>query len=166
MKRIQIIGCSGAGKTTLAADLSAHLNIPWYSLDQLYWNPGWVLSEPEERTRRLQPVLGEDAWIIEGNYSETMPQRLRLVDTLVFLDLPPRIYIPRVIWRSLKYRGETRPHMPDGCPERFDFEFLHYVITFKSRKRAGLMSLFENFIGNKVHLTSRKMVADFLSTAA
>ncbi len=165
MKRVQLIGCAGAGKTTLAAALSRQLDIPWQSLDQLFFNPGWELADPEERDRRLAPILKQDCWVIEGNYTGSMPQRLALADTLIFLDLPPRIYVPRVIWRSLKYRGKVRSHMADGCPERFDWEFLHYVLTFRSRNRKELVQIYESFQKNRIHLTSKRQVADFLKAA-
>ena len=164
MKRVQLIGCSGSGKTTLAAALGQKLHIPWHSLDQLFFNPGWELADPEERDRRLAPLLEQDCWIIEGNYTGSMPQRLALADTLIFLDLPPHIYVPRVIWRSLKYRGRVRSHMAAGCPERFDWEFLHYVLTFRSRKRVELVRLYDAFPRNQVYLTSKKQVEGFLET--
>lgn len=41
MKRVLIIGCAGAGKTTLAHKLVTKLNLPFIQLDYYYWLPGW-----------------------------------------------------------------------------------------------------------------------------
>ena len=41
MKRIMIIGCGGAGKSTLARQLGEKLNLPVVHLDKLFWLPGW-----------------------------------------------------------------------------------------------------------------------------
>ena len=48
MERIVIIGCGGAGKSTLARQLGKKLNIPVVHLDKLWWKPGWVESSREE----------------------------------------------------------------------------------------------------------------------
>ena len=29
--------------------------------------------------------------------------------------------------RSLRYRGRTRPDLPDGCPEQFDWGFFRWI---------------------------------------
>ena len=42
MQRIVIIGSGGAGKSTLAQQLGARLDLPVIHLDALYWQPGWV----------------------------------------------------------------------------------------------------------------------------
>ena len=44
-KRILILGCGGAGKSTLARRLGAATGLPVVHLDGLYWQPGWVAME-------------------------------------------------------------------------------------------------------------------------
>ncbi len=46
LKRIAIIGCGGAGKSTLARELGKILDLPVVHLDRVYWKPGW---EPTPR---------------------------------------------------------------------------------------------------------------------
>ena len=41
MQRIIIIGCGGAGKSTLARKLGEVLDLPVVHLDQLFWKPNW-----------------------------------------------------------------------------------------------------------------------------
>lgn len=41
-QRIQVIGASCAGKTTLGRALSARLDLPFTDLDELWWSPGWA----------------------------------------------------------------------------------------------------------------------------
>lgn len=164
MQRIMIIGCAGAGKTTLAQNLAERLDIPWFSMDQLYWNENWTPAEKSVIAAQQRDILARDHWIIEGNYSNHMPDRLALADTVIFLDFPVHVCFPRVLWRSFKYRGQVRPHMPKGCPERFDLEFLSYVLTFQKEKRPALNQTFEAFDGKQIRLTSKRDVANFLET--
>ena len=65
MKRILIIGCCGAGKTTLANVLSKRLNLPVVHLDRLWWNPGWIESSPEIAIEVDGEALGESPFEFE-----------------------------------------------------------------------------------------------------
>jgi adenylate kinase family enzyme len=38
--RILVYGVTGSGKTRLAESISAATGIPWYSIDDLTWEPG------------------------------------------------------------------------------------------------------------------------------
>ena len=48
MERILVIGCPGAGKSTLSRQLGEKLGLPVIHLDRLFWKPGWVESTREE----------------------------------------------------------------------------------------------------------------------
>ena len=48
MQRVLVIGCAGAGKSTLARQLSVALNLPLIGLDRAYWRSGWVEPPPQE----------------------------------------------------------------------------------------------------------------------
>jgi len=137
MKRVMIIGCCGAGKSTLSHKLQAITGLPLYHLDQLYWRSGWVETPKEEWEPIVKDLTLANAWIIDGNYSSTMDIRLSRADTVLFLDYPTYKCLYRVLGRIRKYRGRERPDMPEGCKERYDLDFLHYVATFNfhSRKR-------------------------------
>ena len=56
----------------------------------------------------------------------------------------------RVISRVLKYWGKERPDMPEGCKERFDIEFLHYVATFNIVKRRRILEKLDKVKKDKV----------------
>ena len=48
MRRVLVIGCGGAGKSTFARELGARTGLPVVHLDRLYWKPGWVPTPPGE----------------------------------------------------------------------------------------------------------------------
>jgi adenylate kinase family enzyme len=135
-RRIMIIGPSGSGKSTLARAIGARLDLPVTHLDALFWLPGWVESDETSFRERIATVANADAWVIDGNYSRHYDLRLPRADTIVFLDLPRRVYFPRTIWRMLKNYGRERGDIGPGCPERFDLAFFRdWVWTYPVRGR-------------------------------
>ena len=132
MQRVLIIGPCGAGKSTLAAELGAKLGLPVFHMDQLNWKPGWVESSKDEICEKLAAITATDNWLIDGTYGGTLGARLDRADTVIYLDYPIRLCVMRLLRRIWRYRGVTRPDMTEGCPERFDFGFLLYLLRWNS----------------------------------
>lgn len=66
--KIRIVGSVGSGKTTLARKLALQKGISMYSLDDLVWSRSTIVDcrNSEERDAKLQSILSEPSWIIEG----------------------------------------------------------------------------------------------------
>ena len=86
MKKIMIIGCPGAGKSTLAKELAAITGLPLYHLDLIWHKPNKTTATREEFDKRLDEILKEDEWIIDGNYQRTLEKRLSFADTVILLN--------------------------------------------------------------------------------
>lgn len=143
MKNVAVIGCSGAGKSTFAKKLSAITRLPLYHLDQIFWKPGWIQENPEVLNEKLNEWLKREEWIIDGNYSQSMPQRFEKSDTIFFFDLPVWLCMMRVFKRILTTRGRVRPDMAEDCPERFNLDFLIYVLNFRRVTRPKIIKFLE-----------------------
>lgn len=167
MKRVAIIGSSGAGKTTLARTLGAKTGIPVVHLDRLYWSAGWVPTPHETWLERQRAALEQESWIINGNYGSTLDLRLEAADTVIFLDMPRRRCLWRVFKRRLAYANRTRPDMSEGNPERLTGEFLRYIWSYpRTRRPATLQKLVGLRDTRVVHLRSDADVARFLGALA
>jgi len=136
MNRIIIFGCSGAGKSTLARRLGSDLDIPVTHLDQIYWQPGWVEGDDEDLRAKVSKIVEEQAWIIDGGYSQTYDLRFPRADTFIYLDYPRRLCLLRIFKRIATSYGQVRVDMAPGCPEQVDWEFLKYVWTYNQIRRA------------------------------
>ena len=165
MERIVIIGCGGAGKSTLARRLGEKLDIPVVHLDQLWWKPGWVESSREEFDAKLAVELAKSQWIMDGNFNRTIPERIARCDTIIYLDFNRVTCLMGVLKRVLTTYGKVRPDMGEGCPERFDWEFLKWVWTFNKNKREKNYRLLnEAKHAETIVLKNRRMVKSFLNS--
>lgn len=135
MKRVMVIGCCGAGKSTFSKRLHSILGLELIHLDQYYWKPNWIETKAEEWRKKVHELAAKPEWIIDGNYGGTMDIRMEKADTIIFLDYPTLSCLWRITKRIQKYKGRTRPDMPEGCHERYDLEFYHYVATYNLRRK-------------------------------
>lgn len=134
MNRILILGSCGSGKSTFAKKLHTILGLKLIHLDQAYWKPNWTEPTKEEWTQTLQQLLVQENWIIDGNYNGSLDMRIERANTIIYLNHPTWLCLFRVLKRVYKYFGTVRPDMPEGCKERLDWAFLHYVLVFKKVK--------------------------------
>ncbi|MEX1022206.1 MAG: adenylate kinase [Dehalococcoidia bacterium] len=117
--RIVLVGPTSSGKTTLADRLGTALGLPSTDLDALYWKPGWVGAEDDEWHPRLRALAAGEGWVVAGNYiRHTMPNLWPRAETIVWLDLPLRVVLPRVLRRSWR-RSRSRELLWGTNVERF-----------------------------------------------
>jgi adenylate kinase family enzyme len=161
MKRVIIIGPCGSGKSTLARDLAPRMGLPLVHMDQLGWQAGWIETEKAELNARLANAVADDEWLIEGNYGSTLAPRLERADTVIYLDFPIRLCLWRLLRRIVTHRGQSRPDMPEGCPERFDLAFFWYVMMWNTGPRVRTEATLAGYAGTLVRLTSPAMLAQW-----
>ena len=166
MERVLIIGCGGAGKSTLARKLGEKTGLPVIHLDKLFWKPGWVESSQEEIDQKIQEAIAKPRWILDGNFNRTMSQRIARCDTVIYLDFSRFACLRGVAKRILTTYGTVRPDMGAGCPERFDLEFLRWVWNFNKNKRQRYYDMLNSLEGKQVYiLKSRREVDAFLDNS-
>lgn len=165
MERIVIIGCGGAGKSTLARQLGEKLDIPVVHLDRLFWKPGWVELPRDEFDALVQQELEKEKWIMDGNFDRTIPQRIARCDTVIYLDFNRLTCLLGVMKRVLTTYGTVRPDMGEDCPERFDLDFLKWVWNFNKNKRERNYKLLNEVEGiETIVFKNRRQVRKFLKT--
>lgn len=163
MKRILIIGSSGAGKSTFAKRLHEATHIKLVHLDHLYWKPNWIEPSKDEWRKTVGQIAKDEEWIMDGNYSGTLEMRIEPCDTVIFLDMPRVVCVYRILKRVAFYKKRNRPDMADGCDERFDFSFLKWVWDYPNRSKPKVEALLAKHLSEKTifHLKSNKDVESF-----
>lgn len=103
MQRIVVVGPPGAGKSTLAAALAERFDLPHVELDGLWWERDWQEAGREVFCDRAAAVTAGDRWVVDGNYYSNGARDVvwPCADTIIWLDHPRRVTIPRVIRRTI-----------------------------------------------------------------
>jgi adenylate kinase family enzyme len=104
VKRVTIIAsASGSGKTTVGRRLAEQLDVPYHELDAIHHQAGWRELEAQEFRRRVEPIVARDGWVIDGVYRGKLGDlALERADTVIWLDLPRRIWLPRLVRRTFR----------------------------------------------------------------
>jgi adenylate kinase family enzyme len=105
-----IASASGNGKTTLGRELARRLDVPFVELDALVHGPNWLETPDDELRRIVEPILAGEAWVVDGTYRSKLGELvLREADVVVWLDLPIRVWFPRLLRRTVRrLRGQEK----------------------------------------------------------
>ena len=159
MKRIMIIGPSGAGKTELSKKINKITKLPLYHLDNIFWNSDKTHLSHKEFDIKLNEILKEDEWIIDGNYSRTYEMRIEKADTIIFLNYPLEVCLEGVNNRI----GKKRNDLP-WIEEEFDPDFKAWIINWFEEELPKTKETLNKYKDSKniIILESRKDADEFL----
>lgn len=136
-KRVLVLGCPGAGKTTFSRLAARFSGLPLIHLDDEHWGSHW--HRPDEATwiARQERLVRRETWIIDGNYLPTVPIRSARADLAVVLDAPASVCVARTAIRAARIQAGDTSALPaavrsgaDGRPKATqDFGALLKKIT-------------------------------------
>lgn len=168
-RRVLIYGVTGSGKTSLATRLSRITNVPWHSVDDLTWLPGWQEVPLDEQVRTITEICAGDEWILDTAYAKWIDIPLARVELIVALDYPRWVSLARLLKRTLARAIDGRP-VCNGNRETWRQMLSRDSIIawhFKSfaRKRARIQKWISE--GNRVvHLRSSRGTEKWLKSLA
>ena len=165
MQRVMIIGQPGSGKSTLARALGQAARLPVIHIDHIHWKPGWQERARDEKTAMCLEVQARPEWVFEGGHSTTWADRAARADTVIWLDLPLWLRGWRVLKRTLRYYGRSRPDLPENCPEHFSLEFYRFIWTTRQSWQIKAQALIDGLGDDKTvyHLKSPRQVRAFMA---
>lgn len=148
MKRVVVVGTSGAGKTTFARALAARLDCPHIELDELFWGEHWTPHRTEQFLASTAAAVAAERWVLDGNYSVTRETVWPRATHLVWLNFSRWTVMRRIVSRTLRRALLQEPlwHGNRESPRRAFFSRQSIIVwsatTFtKNRVRYGqLMS--------------------------
>ena len=141
MQRINVVGTSGSGKTTVARKAAEALGFPHVELDALHWEPGWQEAPVEVFRERVSEATRDSPWVVDGNYGKVRDIVWGRSDTVVWLDYGfTRIFL-RLLWRTLR-RGILKEELWSGNRESLamalskDSILLWAITSYPKRKKS------------------------------
>lgn len=144
MRRVNIIGCPGAGKSTFARKLSEKTGLELFYLDMIWHKPDKTTVARDEFDLRLNEIFERDTWIIDGNYLRTMERRLSECDTVFFFDLPTEVCLEGAASRV----GKKREDMP-WVETEVDEDFLRRILDFERDQKPKIHEYLEKIKSEK-----------------
>jgi adenylate kinase family enzyme len=159
--RICIMGPSNSGKSTLAHSIGLARDLPVVHLDRLHhrehtdWHP-----RPAEEFRALHDAaIGEKRWVMEGNYSRLLEQRLERATGFILLDVSTLAGLVRYVRRC--WFDRVRHGALEGGRDSVKWAMIRHIAiaTPPNRRRYG--ALFETVTLPKITLTTPALVERF-----
>lgn len=121
LQRINLVGTSASGKSTLGKCLAEVLAAPYVEMDTLWHGPNWSEAEPEVFRQRVANATSEEKWILDGNYhSKTFDIKSARATMIVWLDMPFSINMYRAVCRAVE-RSWTGRELWPGTGNRETF---------------------------------------------
>ena len=114
----------------------------------LWHKPDRTHISREAFDRALAEWLARPAWIIDGDYSRTLPTRLAACDTVFFLDYPTAVCLDAIRGRV----GQLREDMP-WVEETLDPEFYEWVSNFARDERPLILDALARCAGSPEVIT-------------
>lgn len=140
--RICILGPSNSGKSSLAGAIERARGLPAVHLDQLHHlrHTAWVPRPEAEFTILHDAAIAGERWVIDGNYSRLMPQRLARATGVIVLDLST----VRSLWRYVRRSWFERARVGglEGGRETVNWDMLHHIAVAtppRSKRQAVLL---------------------------
>jgi adenylate kinase family enzyme len=135
--RICIMGPSNSGKSTLADAIARKNRMQAIHLDVLYHLPGtdWEPRPFADFQKLHDAVIMGARWVIDGNYSQLLAQRLARATGFIFLDISTPLSLFRYMRRCMLCSG--RIGGLEGGKDTVKWDMLRHITltTPKDRKR-------------------------------
>ena len=124
--KIQIMGASSAGSTTLGRALAERLNIPFFDTDDYFWvktNPPYTTKrEPAIHNASIKADMAKhESWIQAGSVIKWGADWEEMFDVVVFLYIPHELRMKRLMDREIERYGDIIFTNPDRAQQHKEF---------------------------------------------
>lgn len=155
MKKILIFGNSASGKTTLAKQLVAQYQLAHLDLDTIAWQ---ATTAPQRVSLAESKIMinafcdANDAWVIEGCYSDLLELVSDRASKIIFINLPVEQCVKNAknrLWEPHKYSSKQ-------AQDKNLSMLVNWIAAYDSREdtfsKQAHQSLFDQFEGEKTML--------------
>ena len=157
--RICVMGPSCSGKSTLADALARKLQLHAIHLDVLHHLPGtdWEPRPHGDFQRLHDAAIETEQWVMDGNYSQLLPQRLARATGLILLDVSTIRSLFRYVGRS--WFQHTRIGALEGGSDTVKWDMLRHIAITTPGNRRRYAQLLHHIDIPAVWLRSSRQIA-------
>jgi adenylate kinase family enzyme len=159
--RICIMGPSNSGKSTLANAIARERGLPPIHLDQLHHLPNtdWQLRPDNEFIALHDDALPGPSWVMDGNYSRCLPQRLARATGFILLDASTMVSLLRYLRRSW-FERDRLGGLKEG-KESVKWAMIWHIAVTTRKNRRRYKEMFEHIDLPKIRLSTAREIARF-----
>ncbi|MBA8733831.1 AAA family ATPase [Chromobacterium violaceum] len=153
--RICILGPSNSGKSTLAEAIARKRDLSVIHLDQLFHQPNtnWMPRTKIEFIHLHDQAIEMPRWVMDGNYTWHISQRLERATGFILLDISAGISLFRYVRRALF--EHDRPGALEGGRDSLKWEMIYHIAVTTRKNRVRYAQMFEHISLTKLKLTSQ-----------
>lgn len=161
--KILVCGISGAGKTTMAKQISKKFGHTPIYMDEHFWMENWTRRPEDEFYRRVDKLSENSRWILDGAVRKVISRYCPKSDIVIWLNFSRTRAIYRVMKRLIQHRGKKiREEMPDGCIERFDLNFIRWIWNYPKNHNNWIRNFFKENSVKFIEVKSVRMFNELL----
>jgi len=159
-KKIMLVGSSGAGKSYLSRKIAELTGYPLFHLDREFLLPNWEGMPKDEQIAKVKEMMGNEQWVIDGNWGGGREARFASADLVIFLDVNRWV----CLWSAIRRLSKDRPDIPDFLNEKKqsmfskDFrQFAKLILSYNKSGRGKILALQEKYLNTPfLHIKSRR----------
>ncbi len=133
--KVQIIGGSGTGKSTLAKYISEKESIKWIDTDHYLWkDDSFSENNPiKQRIKMYQSdIRSYDSYIVSGSIFMWCPEGFNNRDLLVFLSINEEVRMKRLRDREIKRKNDSQMWLDENG--EYTNDFIEWCKTYWSKE--------------------------------
>lgn len=168
--KVTIIGHCGSGKTTLAKNISAKLDIPRLELDRLWFKHGGttvrrsdITAKNEIRDKIISDVRDflskNEHWVSDGIYTSAQYLIAEKADLIIYIDIP--------LWRRQLNHLSRLLRQKDRHSELTFFEDLYFtwdMIRRTKNSKSKINEICDLFPNKVIRLVNYKEVCTYINS--
>ncbi len=135
-ERVMICGPSNSGKSTLCVALARRMQAEAFHLDLFRHLPGtnWVQRSDAEFAALHDEAIARPRWVMDGNYSALMPQRMARATGIILLGDNRWANFSRYLRRTL-FQKHTRVGSLAGDKDSIKWEMVRWILLVQPTNR-------------------------------
>ena len=118
-------------------------------MDAVFWGPNWYWPTDEEFFSKLNHELESEHWILDGNYTRTIPIKWKRVQTVIWLDYSFARTVTQAFKRATT-RSITKEELWPGTGNRESFRKSFFskdsIILWSIKNYGGVKKKYQKMI--------------------